>query len=213
MSSTVFTFRPFDNNEKFFGHQRDLATRGLYQQSSSSPSPFEEVDTTSNDAHLSFSSSTSESSPHQHQQDPTLPTVQITRDSTSLIITPPRGSRFSASHTSSHETSSTTITTATARTLEYTWLRDNCPCPKCLHAPTRQKLHSTEQVPRDISVSSIQVYEHGLEVTWSKGLQIPQTKTGVVGEEGDEDVSKEALLLKAQPGHQSFYPWEMIFAR
>ncbi|KAF9089692.1 hypothetical protein BGX29_011909 [Mortierella sp. GBA35] len=134
---------------------------------------------------------TSSSSSATQQQDPSLPTVQINRDSTSVIITPPQSSPFYHPQNPS-------------RTLNNIWLRDNCPCPKCFHAPTRQKLHVTDQIPRDMSVSSVQVYEHGLEVTWSKGLDISHVEYEEQGEEA---------LLRAQPGHQSFYPWEMILTR
>ncbi|KAF9929882.1 hypothetical protein FBU30_001131 [Linnemannia zychae] len=95
----------------------------------------------------------------QHTQDPSLPNVQITRDSTSVVITPPASSPFFRPESPS-------------LTFDNIWLRDNCPCPKCVHATTQKKLHSTEQIPQEISVSSIQIYPHGLEITWSKGLRI-----------------------------------------
>jgi len=57
----------------------------------------------------------------------------------------------------------------------------------------------------DISVSSVQIYPDGLELTWSKGLLLEaDVDTDGVAEGRDE------ALAKARPGHKSLYPWEMI---
>ncbi|KAF9926063.1 hypothetical protein FBU30_004284 [Linnemannia zychae] len=111
-----------------------------------------------------------------------LPTVQLTNDQTTVSIHPPSGSKYYRSHQPS----------TTHNTL---WLRDNCPCPDCIHPTTRQKLHASTQVPLDIGVTSHRVLPEGLEIVWSKGL---------------EDVGDWEALEKAQPGHRSIYPWEMI---
>ncbi|KAG0067582.1 hypothetical protein BGZ89_005899 [Linnemannia elongata] len=192
----VFTFSSFELEDQFRQQQRrDLATRSshpshMHKHTSSSTSA--EAIANNNDAESAYLASCSRLEQEPNYQDPTLPTVQINRDSTSLIITPPASSPL-------HHPNQSTPTTFT---FDNIWLRDNCPCPKCVHSSTRQKLHLTEQVPKDISVSSIQVCQHGLEVTWSRGLLV------LTGDEGREEEK-----LKAQPGHQSFYPWEMILTR
>ncbi|KAG0044521.1 hypothetical protein BGZ83_010260 [Gryganskiella cystojenkinii] len=118
----------------------------------------------------------------QRQYQPDLPTITIAKDSASVMVTPPPSSKYYRPHQPS-------------TTLNPIWLRDNCPCPKCIHPSTRQKLHASSQVPLDITVSSVQVYPEGLELTWSKGL---------------EDVGDWEEPAKAKPGHTSLYPWEMI---
>ncbi|KXS18639.1 Clavaminate synthase-like protein [Gonapodya prolifera JEL478] len=39
----------------------------------------------------------------------------------------------------------------------YTWLRDHCQCPACVHPDTRQKLHSSADIPLDVKPTSIEV--------------------------------------------------------
>lgn len=56
-------------------------------------------------------------------------------------------------------------------------------------------------------MSSIQVCQHGLEVTWARGLQV------LKGEGSEGEVGEEARVKSQPGGHQSFYPWEMIFTR
>ncbi|KAF9275639.1 hypothetical protein BGZ68_010633 [Mortierella alpina] len=127
---------------------------------------------------------------HQQQPQPTnLPTVQITKDSASVLVTSPKGSKY---YRPDRPTAS----------LNSLWLRDNCPCPKCIDPTTRQKLHASSQVPADISVSSVQIYPEGLELTWSKGLLL-EGRAVDVGERDEE-------LAKTRSGHKSLYPWEMI---
>ncbi|KAK3819146.1 MAG: hypothetical protein JOS17DRAFT_757201 [Linnemannia elongata] len=194
-SGSVLTFSSFNLEVQFMQQQRrDLATRAshpvrIHEHTSSFSSTGSIASNSDADSDYLVSFKTEQEPYHQ---DPTLPTVQINRDSTSLIITPP------ISPLLGHPNQST----PTTFTLDNVWLRDNCPCPKCVHSSTRQKLHLTEQVPKNMSVSSIQVCQHGLEVTWSRGLQV------LTGDEGGEEER-----LKAQPGHQSFYPWEMILTR
>ncbi|KAG0208101.1 hypothetical protein BGX28_000857 [Mortierella sp. GBA30] len=118
----------------------------------------------------------------QQQQDPDQPTVQIAKDSTSVLVTSPKGCKYHRPH-------------QPITVLNSLWLRDNCPCPKCIDPSTRQKLHASSQVPLDISVSSVQIYPEGLELTWSKGL------------DGVGDWEEPA---KSRPGHKSMYSWEMI---
>ncbi|KAG0352438.1 hypothetical protein BG005_008142 [Podila minutissima] len=116
------------------------------------------------------------------EQHKDLPTIRIAKDSASVTISPPKGSKYYRSE-------------QPTTTLNPVWLRDNCPCPLCIHPSTRQKLHASSQVPLDISVSSVQVYPEGLELTWSKGL---------------EDVGDWEEPAKAHPGHKSLYSWDMI---
>ena len=86
-----------------------------------------------------------------------MPTIQIAKDATSVTISPLKGSQYYRPE-------------QPTTTLNPIWLRDNCPWPLCIHPSTRQKLHASSQVPLDISVSLVQVYPEGLELTWSKGL-------------------------------------------
>lgn len=37
-----------------------------------------------------------------------------------------------------------------AASFPYRWLRDSCQCPKCVHPSTRQKLHRSSDIPRDV---------------------------------------------------------------
>ncbi|KAF9946738.1 hypothetical protein BGZ72_011190 [Mortierella alpina] len=112
-----------------------------------------------------------------------LPTVHIAKDASgSVTLQPHKGSAFYRAHQPS-------------TTLNNIWLRDNCPCPECIHPSTRQKLHASTQIPLDIEVSSHRVLPEGLEISWSKGL---------------DDVGEWEDPAKAQPGHTSLYPWEMI---
>ncbi|KAG0259345.1 hypothetical protein DFQ27_004116 [Actinomortierella ambigua] len=117
-----------------------------------------------------------------HKHDANQPKVQLTSDNTTVTLTPPPSSRYYRAHQPS-------------TVLDALWLRDNCPCEECIHPSTRQKLHASTQVPLDISVSSWEVQPEGLALTWSKGL---------------EDVGDWEDPAKGQPGHRSFYPWEMI---
>ncbi|KAF9904324.1 hypothetical protein EC991_002830 [Linnemannia zychae] len=127
----------------------------------------------------SFATSTSTASSEEQSS---LPTVQLTKDNTTFEIQPPHGSKYHRS-------------TQSKTTLNTLWLRDNCPCPECIHPTTRQKLHASTQVPLDVGVSSYKVSDEGLEVVWDKGL---------------EDVGDWEAPEKSQPGHRSLFPWEMV---
>ncbi|KAF9141045.1 hypothetical protein BGX30_005563 [Mortierella sp. GBA39] len=186
-SGSVTTFSSSNLEDQFLQQQRrELATRASHPVHVHEHTFSTKTIANNNDADSEYLASFS-----TPEQEP-LPTVQINRDSTSLIITRPLSSQ-------PHHPNQSTPTTFT---LDNVWLRDHCPCPKCVDSLTRQKLHLTEQVPKDMSVSSIQVCQQGLKVTWSRGLQV------LTGDEGGEEER-----LKAQPGHPSFYPWEMLLTR
>ncbi|KAJ3360591.1 hypothetical protein HDU91_004506, partial [Kappamyces sp. JEL0680] len=51
----------------------------------------------------------------------------------------------------------------------HVWLRDNCPCPLCLHPINRQKLHSSGQVSPLATVQSVQVGQTSLAIEWKGG--------------------------------------------
>ncbi|KAG2184561.1 hypothetical protein INT43_000470 [Umbelopsis isabellina] len=51
------------------------------------------------------------------------------------------------------------------------WLRDNCPCPQCLHPSNRQKLHSSADIPLNISPENAILRDDGIEITWDKPLR------------------------------------------
>ncbi|KAI8929804.1 hypothetical protein BC831DRAFT_497103 [Entophlyctis helioformis] len=49
----------------------------------------------------------------------------------------------------------------TAGLFHYAWLRDNCPCPECVHPSNRQKLHSSADVRANLQPESIRVVNPG----------------------------------------------------
>ncbi|KAG0044557.1 hypothetical protein BGZ83_010232 [Gryganskiella cystojenkinii] len=97
--------------------------------------------------------------------------------------------------TKDHDIVITSGTNKTPTTLNPIWLRDNCPCPECIHPSTRQKLHASSQIPLDIQATTCKATPEGLELTWSKGL---------------EDVGDWEDPKKSQPGHKSVYSWDMV---
>ncbi|KAG0174096.1 hypothetical protein DFQ28_009731 [Apophysomyces sp. BC1034] len=56
-------------------------------------------------------------------------------------------------------------------TYSYLWLRDNCRCEQCVHPSSRQKLHSSADVPLDIAPSSVRITEDAAEIVWDKPLR------------------------------------------
>ncbi|KAF7722508.1 hypothetical protein EC973_003070 [Apophysomyces ossiformis] len=56
-------------------------------------------------------------------------------------------------------------------TYSYLWLRDNCRCEQCIHPSSRQKLHSSADVPLDIAPASVRITEDMAEITWNKPLR------------------------------------------
>src|SRR4051794_37605633 len=54
-------------------------------------------------------------------------------------------------------------------TVPLLWLRDHCPCSKCLHPETRQRLSDTVACDAALSVSRINIPAHAaeLEIEWS----------------------------------------------
>ncbi|KAK3806922.1 MAG: hypothetical protein JOS17DRAFT_767026 [Linnemannia elongata] len=130
--------------------------------------------------HTSYTTSTAATAPSTSEStSESLPTVNQ-KDNTTIEIQSLPGSKYHRSHPTK---------------LNTLWLRDNCPCPDCIHPSTRQKLHASTQVPLDIGVTSYRSTPEGLEVVWSKGL---------------EDVGDWEAPEKSQPGHTSIYPWEMV---
>lgn len=51
----------------------------------------------------------------------------------------------------------------------YTWLRDSCQCPACIHPSNKQKLHRTSDVPLDAAprTGGVTTSERGVEVAWA----------------------------------------------
>src|SRR5690348_1555519 len=97
--------------------------------------------------HTSYTTSSSATAPFTTES---LPTVNL-KDNTTIEIQSPTGSKYHRSHPTK---------------LNTLWLRDNCPCPECIHPSTRQKLHASTQVPLDIGVTSYKGTPEGLEVVW-----------------------------------------------
>ncbi|CAO3695607.1 unnamed protein product [Rhizopus stolonifer] len=56
-------------------------------------------------------------------------------------------------------------------TYSYLWLRDNCPCPSCIHPFNRQKLHSSADIPLEIKPKSIEIVGENAEITWNQPLR------------------------------------------
>jgi gamma-butyrobetaine dioxygenase len=48
----------------------------------------------------------------------------------------------------------------------YQWLRDNCRCPKCIHPPTQQKLHSSGQILAQKPLNARYINEKQVEIKW-----------------------------------------------
>jgi alpha-ketoglutarate-dependent taurine dioxygenase len=55
----------------------------------------------------------------------------------------------------------------TAGSFHYTWLRDHCACPQCIHPDHRQKLHSATQVVQSSTPSLVELYADKIRVTFS----------------------------------------------
>lgn len=53
----------------------------------------------------------------------------------------------------------------------FTWLRDACQCPSCLHPSTLQKLHRTSDVPFVVKPrdGGVRISDDGVHVTWDSG--------------------------------------------
>lgn len=60
------------------------------------------------------------------------------------------------------------------------WLRDHCPCSKCLHPDTKQRQLNTFELDPDIQAQDLQSTAEGLQIIWS------------------------------QDQHQSLYPWAWL---
>ncbi|PYH88215.1 trimethyllysine dioxygenase TmlH [Aspergillus ellipticus CBS 707.79] len=49
------------------------------------------------------------------------------------------------------------------------WLRDHCPCPKCVHPDTRQRIVDTFSIPEDIRPLNITRAQGIITINWSDG--------------------------------------------
>lgn len=58
-----------------------------------------------------------------------------------------------------------------ASTYSFLWLRDNCQCPQCLHPSSRQKLHSSADIPLDIKPIEFAILGEEAEITWDQPLR------------------------------------------
>ncbi|KAI1966992.1 hypothetical protein LOZ58_000484 [Ophidiomyces ophidiicola] len=64
---------------------------------------------------------------------------------------------------------SVTIPGESELSLHPIWLRENCPCPKCTHPETRQRLIDTNSIPLDINPRSVETNpQEGLKITWEE---------------------------------------------
>lgn len=53
------------------------------------------------------------------------------------------------------------------------WLRDSCPCPKCVHPSTRQKLFRTTDLATDVApaVDGVEYKPDGISIKWAEDHQ------------------------------------------
>lgn len=52
----------------------------------------------------------------------------------------------------------------------FEWLRDNCPCPACVHPVTREQVFEIVDVPVDLQAASVDITSQGdVTVTWTDG--------------------------------------------
>ncbi|KAG6909318.1 hypothetical protein DXG01_001117 [Tephrocybe rancida] len=53
----------------------------------------------------------------------------------------------------------------------YTWLRDSCQSPECVHPTTSQKLHRSSDIPRDIKPveGGVRLSQDGIDIDWTDG--------------------------------------------
>ncbi|KAI8080145.1 uncharacterized protein B0P05DRAFT_579091 [Gilbertella persicaria] len=65
-------------------------------------------------------------------------------------------------------------------TYSYLWLRDNCPCEQCLHPSSRQKLHSSADIPLDIKPVDAQIIGQEAQITWDQPLRQRQQESAHV---------------------------------
>lgn len=58
-------------------------------------------------------------------------------------------------------------------TYPFSWLRDSCTCPACVHPSAHHKLHKTSDIPPNIKPKSdgIRLSENGLHIEWPNGHQ------------------------------------------
>src|SRR3954469_5889834 len=51
--------------------------------------------------------------------------------------------------------------------LPLTWLRDNCPCPRCRDPRNGQKLFQITELPTDLALDAVGPTADGVEVDWA----------------------------------------------
>lgn len=58
-------------------------------------------------------------------------------------------------------------------TFPYGWLRDSCPCPKCVNPFTAHKIHKTSDIPPNIQpkANGIRASSDGVHIEWMNGHQ------------------------------------------
>ena len=76
-----------------------------------------------------------------------------------------RAPRFAASLSLS--ATPTAVSISGVGLFSYRWLRDSCQCPSCVHPSTRQKLHASSDIPRNIKpVEPATVQAGSLSLRW-----------------------------------------------
>jgi hypothetical protein len=85
--------------------------------------------------------------------------------------------------------------------MAYSLLRDACPCPKCIHPSTRQKLHTTGQAHDAVMTSSFAAeVKDGTSIRATTDADSRQPGLEILWDSESSGFS----------GHRSFLPWSMI---
>ncbi|KAG6832195.1 hypothetical protein H0H87_002305 [Tephrocybe sp. NHM501043] len=67
---------------------------------------------------------------------------------------------------------SSSVTVHTLKTtFPFTWLRDSCQSPECIHPSTSQKLHKSSDIPLDIEPveDGVRLWSDGIKILWKDG--------------------------------------------
>ncbi|KAF7986018.1 hypothetical protein HWV62_41358 [Athelia sp. TMB] len=86
----------------------------------------------------------------------------------------------------------------------YTWLRDSCQCPSCIHPSNKQKLHRTSDIDLDVTPSpdGVRVTDNGVEVNWKTGHKSSYTP---------QFLNRHSSNAKLSQSHRDAFPisWDL----
>jgi hypothetical protein len=102
-------------------------------------------------------------------------------------------------------TSTTLDIPSLSATFPYRWLRDSCQCPSCIHPSTRQKLHRSSDVPRDVRPVGVSadgaVGDDGVTL----GVKAEREPDGIRVEWAPSSKPGNANRSANETNHESFY--------